>query len=474
MRLPSIKFITVGMLLTGMWGVFSCKKEKGTAGNLAAIEPGEQLSGGENGTVNDVSTNAFGHQVGGLSSAQQLDFFVGNSFFNSNWVIAPSSTSARDGLGPFFNSRSCSGCHFKDGRGRAPDFAGETGTGFLLRLSTPGTDVHGGPLADPNYGGQFQDQVIPGIGAEGTYQIVYTELPGAFPDGETYSLRAPVYSFPTLNYGAMDPGIMTSPRVAQQMIGLGLLETVTESDILALQDVGDADGDGISGKANYVYNYVSGGTVMGRFGWKANQPDLYQQTCGAFLGDIGITTWLFTNENCTSPQLDCQAAITGGSPEIDMPTLEKVVLYCRTLAVPKRRNVTDPQVLAGKQVFTDIGCTKCHTPVFTTGTNVDIPSLSNQVIRPYTDMLLHDMGPGLADGRPDYLADGNEWRTQPLWGLGLIQTVNAHTKLLHDGRARNIREAILWHGGEAENAKNSFYNLPKLKRDQLVTFLESL
>jgi CxxC motif-containing protein (DUF1111 family) len=437
-------------------------------------EPNEDLSGGENGTVMDDSPDAFGHQVSGLSTEQQLDFFVGNSFFNSNLVVAPSSTTGRDGLGPFFNSRSCSGCHFKDGRGRAPLFSGEAGTGLLLRLSTPGADVYGGPLADPNYGGQFQDQSIPGVPLEGTYQVMYTEIPGSFPDGETYSLRAPVYSFPSLNYGSMDPGVMVSPRVAQQMVGLGLLETVKESDILANQDIADTDGDGISGKANYVYNYKTGTTAMGRFGWKANQPDLYQQTCGAFLGDIGITTWLFTDENCTSPQLDCQSATTGGSPEIDLTTLEKVVLYCRTLAVPQRRNVSDAQVLAGKQVFNAAGCAKCHTPVFNTGVNAAIPTLSHQVIRPYTDLLLHDMGAGLADGRPDYLADGNEWRTQPLWGIGLIMTVNGHTQLLHDGRARNVREAILWHGGEAENAKNNFYNLPKAKRDQLVKFIESL
>lgn len=454
--------------------IFSCKKEKPDGYYSGYPEYGEELSGGENGTVYDASSNAFGLQVAGLSTSQSLDFFVGNSFFNSNWVEAPSSTTIRDGVGPLFNSHACSGCHFKDGRGRPPAYVGENGTGYLVRLSLPGTGLYNTTIPEANYGGQLQDLSVSGVPTEGQISITYTEIPGMFPDGELFSLRQPMVSVTSFGYGSMDPSTLFSPRVAQQMVGLGLLETINESDILSHADEEDINSDGISGRPNYVWNFRTTSTELGRFGWKANQPDLYQQTCGAFLGDIGITSWLFPNENCTSVQLDCSGSPSGGTPEIETSDLEKVVLYCQTLAVPARRNWDNQHVLKGKQLFTQIGCANCHTPKFTTGVNSSIPSLSNQLIRPYTDLLLHDMGEGLSDNRPDFLATGNEWRTQPLWGLGLISTVNGHTQLLHDGRARSIKEAILWHGGEAHSSKNKFMALDAASRNYLIQFLESL
>lgn len=449
----------------------SCKKDapiESPNGGSFAYETGEENSAGIR-TVNDQSNLAFSYQVSGLSAQEKLDFFVGNSFFNQNWVEAPSSTTARDGLGPMFNARSCASCHFRDGRGEP--FANK---GLLFRLSVPGTGLNGEPLGDINYGGQLSDNAIQGVAKEGQFNISYNETNYSFSDGEYYSLRTPVYSFNGLNYGAMDGGIMYSPRIGQQMIGLGLVEAITDADILIKADEFDANGDGISGKANYVYDAIAHTQRLGRFGWKANVASLYHQTAGAFLGDLGITTWLFTNENCSSIQNDCQNATNGGSPEIDSSNLNLTVLYTRTLGVPSRRNYKDANVLLGKMIFTNMGCASCHTSKYTTGNSSSIAALNNVEIRPYSDFLLHDMGDDLADNRPDYMATGNEWRTQPLWGLGLIQTVNGHTFLLHDGRARTIAEAILWHGGEAEASKNKFKNLSKTDRDNVIAFLKSL
>lgn len=447
----------------------SCKKE---ATELQA-EADEEFSAGRNGTVFSTSFNAFALSLPALVTQEELDFATGNSFFNQNWVSAPASTTARDGLGPLLNSRSCSGCHFKDGRGSAPISSSDRSTGFLIRLSVPGMDAHGGPLGDPTFGGQLQDLAIQNVSPEGEVQITYTEIAGTYPDGTPYSLRDPQYNI-QFNYGAPGAGLMTSPRVANQMCGLGFFEAIDESTLLALADEGDANGDGISGRANYVWDVASQTTKIGKFGWKANQPNLLQQTAGAFVGDMGLTSTLFPNDECTSAQNDCTAAPNGGSPEVTDASMAKILLYTRSLAVPARRDWDEPTVLKGKQLFMESDCGKCHVPKLTTGTHPDIAALSNQTIRPYTDLLLHDMGEGLADGRPDYLATGNEWRTPPLWGIGLFQTVNGHTNYLHDGRARNLEEAILWHGGEAENSKQAYMKLSSSERDAVIQFLNSL
>lgn len=440
---------------------------------LAYLEEGEELSGGQ-ATVFNTTPNAFSQPAPGLERMDELLFFVGNSFFNQNWVTAPASTEARDGLGPFFNARSCASCHFKDGRGRPPEFPGEIPVGFLVRLSTPGSDMHRVPAAEPAYGRQLQEGAIDGIEAEGQVRIEYTEIPGQFADGETYSLRQPTYIVENLAYGDLHPETLFSPRVANQMIGMGLLEAVPEETLLALADPTDADGDGISGRPNYVWDGYNNRLALGRFGWKANQPHILQQVSSAFLGDIGITTGLALEQECTELQKGCQNAITGGEPEIDDDDFLKVVLYSSSLAVPARRDWDDPTVLRGKQIFNEAGCTECHTPVLETGIHPTIPALSHQTIRPYTDLLLHDMGDRLADGRPDFVATGSEWRTPPLWGIGLIETVNGHTNFLHDGRARNLMEAVLWHGGEAEAAQQHVLELDKADRDALIKFLESL
>ncbi len=464
--------LILGVIILSQLIFVNCRKDKTIDPELTPLT-GEQYPGGEQSTFNH-SENAFGQVAPGLSGSNANYFYTGNSLFNQNWVSAPASTTARDGLGPTLNGKSCSACHFKDGRGHAPNFFDQLSTGFLIRLSVPGTDANGGPLGDPNYGGQLNDQAILGVAREGQVEVSYTEIQGKYADGTTYSLRKPTYTFPELNYGAMAPDIMISPRVGQQMIGLGLLEAISEVDLLSHSDENDANGDGISGRPNMVWNILENKTTLGRFGWKANQPSIKQQVAGAFLGDLGITNSLNPNENCPGPQSDCYSAPNGGTPEIDDENLDKVVLYSANLAVPTRPDYNDPDVLKGKKLFNEMNCAKCHVASYVTGIHPEFPHLSNQKIWPYTDLLLHDMGSGLADNRPDFEANGNEWRTSPLWGIGLIPTVNGHTNYLHDGRARNLTEAILWHGGEAELSKLAFINLSKSERDLVIKFLNSL
>ncbi len=428
--------------------------------------------GGET-TAFTATRNAFGLSARNLSSQERRTFAVGNSFFRQNWVTAPASTKDRDGLGPVFNAMSCSSCHHLDGRGKPPEGPGDGERGLLLRLSVPGVDARGGPLPEPVYGGQLQDRAILGVPAEGEFVISYREVAGSFVDGESYSLRHPTYRLRGLAYGPVRPDVLVSPRVAPVIVGMGLLEAIPEGDILAAADPDDADGDGISGRANIVWDARRGGLALGRFGWKANQPTVEQQTAAAFLGDLGITSVLFPGENCSSPQTACLEAANGGSPEISGQRLGKVVMYTQTLAVPAMRDINDPQVGRGARLFVAAGCALCHTPKHTTGPH-EPDAVSGQIIYPYTDLLLHDMGPELADGRPDFEADGQEWRTPPLWGIGLVETVNGHTMFMHDGRARNLTEAILWHGGEGAAARDAFKALTKEERDALIRFLKSL
>jgi CxxC motif-containing protein (DUF1111 family) len=282
----------------------------------------------------------------------------------------------------------------------------------------------------------------------------------------------PRYRVEDWRYGEPGAGLMISPRVAPAMSGLGLLEAIPEADILARADADDADRDGISGRANYVYDLRAKSARLGRFGWKANQPTVEQQVAGAFVGDIGITSSLFGDGNGTGPQgLDTLA--DGGKPELEDVDLDDVVAYSRVLAVPARRNWDAPDVKKGSAVFDDLGCAACHVRRQHSAGS-DIPALASQDFHPYTDLLLHDMGDSLADGRPDFLATGKEWRTAPLWGIGLVQVVNDHTRYLHDGRARSLEEAVLWHGGEGSAARERFRKLPSPDRQALIRFLQSL
>lgn len=440
-------------------------------------DPSLALLGGET-TIFDTSANAFTFAARNLSDAERNSFSLGDHFFNRNWVTAPASTTGDDGLGPTFNATSCSECHFRDGRGEPPTKSPTDFDALLVRLSVPGVDAHGGPVDEPNYGGQLNNKSILGVPIEAVPHVVYTEVPGQYADGEPYSLSRPDYTFTDFALGPFAPGTMFSPRVAPSMIGLGLLETITEADLERLADENDADGDGISGRINHVWDVRKNARAVGRFGWKANQPTIEQQTAGAFLGDIGITSTLFSSENCPAPQVQCANALTGvdlaHGAELSDQKLNAVTLYGRTIAVPARRDIGDADVRRGEALFDRAQCGSCHTKKFVTGPRADLPALANQTIRPFTDLLVHDMGDDLADGRPDFEASGTEWRTPPLWGIGLQETVSKHTRLLHDGRARGFAEAILWHGGEAEASREMFRNMSKDGRSSLLHFLETL
>ncbi len=416
---------------------------------------------------------AFSLSAPELPLARVRVFFFGNRLFNTNWTTAPASVESFDGLGPIFNRVSCSGCHVRDGRGRPPVDGEDRMLSMLVRLSVPGDGPHGGPKAHPTYGDQLGDRAIQGVEPEGRAVIEWREVEGEYGDGTPYTLRRPELRFEDLAYGPLGDDIMISPRVAPAVFGLGLLEAIPEAAILAGADPEDENGDGISGRPNRVHSIAADEPALGRFGWKANQPSLRQQNAGAAFGDIGLTTSLFPQENCMEGQVACAAAQTGGAPEVSDEFLDKLTFYTQTLAVPVRRNVDDPEVERGETLFHVAGCAGCHTPTFTTGEH-EVDVLEGQTIHPFTDLLLHDMGEGLADGRPDFAAGGREWRTPPLWGIGLVETVNDHALFLHDGRARGLAEAILWHGGEADAAKEAFRTMDAADRAALIAFLRSL
>jgi CxxC motif-containing protein (DUF1111 family) len=468
----AVRGILALVLLGGL--LVACTGSGGSDGAPPAPQPTDlelTQQGGADGTVDNDGATAFAQGMPSLSTQERTDFAVGNSFFNQNWVTAPASTKGRDGLGPLFNAQSCSSCHFEDGRGQPPTSDDDPVRGLLMRLSV--RDDEGNLVPHPVYGGQFQDRSVRDIAPEGSVQIDVTEEPGTYPDGTAYSLGAPTYTLVTPDGDVIDD-LIVSPRVAPAMTGVGLLENVPAATITAVADPDDADGDGISGKANLVEDPGTGEQVLGRFGWKAAVPTIRDQTTKAAANDIGITSEEVPDAPCTEAETECLGEPDGGHPEIDQNKVDKIEFYSRTLAVPARRDVGTPDTTAGQEAFEKIGCTSCHTAELTTGSGSDVAPLNDQVIRPYTDLLVHDMGEGLADHRPDGEASGTEWRTAPLWGIGLIPTVNGHTRFLHDGRARNLEEAILWHGGEAEASRTKFEALPKRDRRAILTFLESL
>lgn len=428
-------------------------------------------------TVRQAGVDAFALPAPKITRAHRRDFVIGNSLFNENWVASPASVKTRQGLGPIFNAQSCSSCHFKDGRGAPPLKKGDPLVGLLVRVSLPGKGTRGEPVPVPKYGDQIQHRANLGILPEAKVVITQELIPGKYPDDTPYILEKPSYHFTDLAFGSLPEDVRTSPRVAPGVYGMGLLEAIPEGAILAREDPGDANGDGISGRANRPWNLVSGKKQLGRFGWKANQPTVAQQNFSAFLGDMGITSPHLRRQNCEFGQDACTKSFALPRPEIDAASLREVEVYTKLLAVPAARNTGDPRFVAGLMAFRQTGCNGCHVESHVTADAIalkDFPELASQVIRPYTDLLLHDMGDGLADGREDFDADGREWRTPPLWGLGLVPVVNGHTRYLHDGRAQSLEAAILWHGGEASKARTDFMALSRSAREALLFFLESL
>ncbi len=433
------------------------------------VESTGALSGGDT-TIFSESSHAFSTPAPNLSADALEKHLDGDLEFEAIFVTAPAEVNP--GLGPIYNNITCINCHVRDGRGKPPA-VNEKFVSMLFRLSLPNTENSNtgkSPIPVPGYGTQLNNRAIYGTPSEGTVIIEYSEQTLTTADGTRIHLRYPDYTI-TDTYKPIPENVEVSPRVAPVVFGLGLLEAVPEETILVNADEADVNGDGISGKPNYVWDVVDKKYKLGRFGWKANQPNLLQQVASAYHDDMGLTTSLFPLEN-SHGQMQLKNNLT--SPEVSDEILDVVTFYVQTLAVPARRNVNDPQVMHGEQLFTQAQCANCHIPTLRTGVLPGVPSVSNQTIHAFTDMLLHDMGPDLADNRPDFRASGSEWRTPPLWGIGLVQTVNGHTNFLHDGRARNLMEAILWHGGEAEESRQRTLQMTNAERDALIAFLESL
>ena len=440
--------------------------------DFAVTEYGERLSGGEttfqklNPDVS-LSRDAYSQAAVNLALEQRSKFAVGNAFFTAPWQPALSAVGSRVGLGPLFNAAACQDCHIRDGRGHPPTTV--LGDSALLRVALrDGTQ-------DPVYGAQIQTRAVPGVAPEAAPTIHWQRHSLQLAGGETLELRKPYIAMEKLRYGPLADGAALSLRVAPAMIGLGLLESVATEDVVAGEDVDDRDGDGISGRVNRVWSAESNSLVIGRFGWKAGQPSVRQQSLLAFNQDIGISSRLYPNQACSSVQIDCLASPSEATLELSDEVEGALVFYARHLAVPARRWHDRDEVLAGKALFHQLGCAACHRPSWRTAKQADSRALSDQLIWPYTDMLLHDMGEGLADGVSEYRAQGNEWRTAPLWGIHLAKAVGgSDVGFLHDGRARNLKEAIMWHGGEAQTSRDAWASLVKEEREKLIWFLKSL
>jgi len=437
-----------------------------------ALAGGLALSSGLLAAEGGVSPReAFSQPLPGISAEGAETYQRGRVEFLQSWAFPPEGGTV-SGLGPLFNRLSCVSCHQRNGRGHSPNAPDERMLSMLVRLSVPGHDEHGGPKAHPTYGTQLNEEGAPGLAGEGREIIHWQDVPFGFADGTHVALRKPVLGFTDLAYGPI-AGTLASPRVGQPVYGLGLLEAVPEATLRQLAK--DEQVHGAGGRLNSVWDVASGKMAIGRFGWKANSPTLRQQIAEAFLGDMGVTSSLFTQAQCAERQEACRKlAVLTTTPELSGHRLDDITYFIAHVAPPPRRNIDQPAVRSGEGLFAAIGCAACHAPSLRTADHPLHPDLTARDIAPYSDLLLHDMGEGLADNRPDFAASGREWRTTPLWGIGLVPQVNGHSQYLHDGRARNLEEAVLWHGGQAQAARDHYAALPKAGRDQLLAFLGSL
>jgi len=452
--------------------------------------PEEALAGGAL-SVADASDAAYLRPAAGLDAKQMQLFALGHQMFNNRWAFFWFEN-AEFGRGPTSNAQACTTCHANNGRGLVtgtptlPSVSAEgvprdhhitvpfePAPNHVVRVSLPGTDAHGGPRPHPEYGDQLQIFGVKGVvPPEASFAIEWSEEPVTLPDGETVSLRRPRVRIADLAYGPLGHDILAGLRLAPPLVGLGLLEAVPDETILALAE--RAPVDGIRGKANRVWDESRRAQAVGRFGLKANHGSLREQIAIAFLNDIGLSTPVYEAQNCPPSSTTCREQMVAGKPEITALRLAATELYLRALAVPVRRNIDDVRVRRGEQLFAEARCAVCHVPELRTGPTAALPQAANQTIRPYSDLLLHDMGEGLSDGRPDFLASGSEWRTPPLWGIGLSERVNGAAGFLHDGRARGFVEAILWHGGEAQASRERFARMSRADREAMVAFLGSL
>ncbi|KYF60996.1 hypothetical protein BE11_37300 [Sorangium cellulosum] len=405
-------------------------------------------------------------------------FLEGRRLFHTDFVTGEHTESGNPAFdehagkaGPLSNQTTCAGCHINNGRGAPPE-PGEAMETAVVKLFGAGASADGRPTAHPSYGRQLQNiKAVDGSPGEGTATVAYAEQPGQFPDGTPYVLRQPTFRFSGLAAGQITS---YSVRVARPVVGMGLLEAIAEEAVLERADGMDCNQDGISGRPNLIPDPASGVLRTGRFGWKAGKVSVPHQVADALVADMGVTTSLFPVEECGAMQAGCQEGASG-TPELSDEDLDRMAAYMRMLGVPPRRDTDDPAVQRGEVLFSQAGCASCHVPTMKTGSHHPFVELRDQIIHPYSDLLLHDMGEGLADtSTSEALAGPREWRTPPLWGIGLLEAVNGHTQLLHDGRARDVVEAILWHGGEADAAKGRFMALPREDRDAVIAFLRSL
>ena len=407
----------------------------------------------------------FNQSARSLNNAEFRRFGTGAIVFDRHFT-------ADEGLGPVFNEDSCLSCHL-DGVVFQDHTEDDPGPGLLLRLSVPGTDAHGGPKPEPTYGLQLQTRKVLGATAEGQLGVEWTYRSGRYPDGTRYELRAPTFTVTDLAGGPLADDVLTSARIAPPMTGMGLLEAIPAAALEAAADPDDADGDGISGRLNRVWDRVSQTMTIGRFGWKAGQPTVRQQSVGAVHDDMGITTPDVPDTCANQGSLCTPGANDDTEPDMSAADLADQVFYNRTIAVPIARHLDDQAVVRGANRFVDAGCSSCHTTTQRSGPD-EVAGLADQTFHPFTDLLLHDMGTGLADGRPEFAASGREWRTAPLWALGRRAEVTEFSSFLHDGRARTFEEAILWHGGEATASRKAFMSLTKEQRTDLLAFLAAL
>lgn len=436
-------------------------------------ERSEALTGGA-GTVNRVGKNAFSHHLTNLSFEDRQNFLIGNGFFRKLWVAAPSSTVSSDGLGPLYNARACQSCHIKDGKGHLPlkekplSLVIKTGKYENLNL-----------IPDSIYGKQFQFFAIPGLEAEVFGNIIKQKINKKILEYNDYQFNKIKFKVSKYSYGHFSNDNTLSMRISPQVYGTGLLEAIVESDILEKHDPNDLNKDGISGIGRMVLD-ENGERKVGRFGLRASTPNLFVQSGVAFTNDMGISNLIAQKAygDCTNNQADCFKFPTGigekEQNETSKEVLDSIVFYLSSLSPPKRRNVNDKEVLEGKKIFYEAKCTSCHTPKYVTSKNAKFDFLKFQLIWPYTDLLLHDMGEGLADKDLNGNISNLEWKTPPLWGIGLQKEVNPRTTFLHDGRAETILDAILLHGGEAKKSIEYLIENHSNNLDKLVKFVESL
>ena len=432
-------------------------------------------------TTKTKDKTVFSKPISNLSYEEQDIFMLGKSFFTIPWVEAPAATTARDGLGPLFNANTCISCHPKNSRASLFNKNHKPSRAYVTRLSIPSNNSkqhqemskYSGFVEEPNYGGQISINGVHNLNFEAQPIIKYKKVQVTYPDGTKVTLKQPQDGLKNklrdLQYGEIHKDVSITNRLAPALVGLGLLEQLSDEQILENQDINDTNNDGISGKANIVYSPKHSDFRIGRYTYKASAPSVFHQSAAAANNDMSLTNLFFPNENCTKMQKECKDAPKGRSFDeesfFDLPTarLNAITFYISSLKIPKSI-ITQKN---GEKLFESIGCVKCHTPSFT---------LENGYkIKPFSDLLLHDMGEGLSDGRSEFKATPREWRTAPLWGIGKYKlATNKEPELLHDGRAKTIEEAILWHGGEAKEIKNNFMSLSAQNRQSLIDYIKEL